>query len=131
MSVTAILRWDGRAQLPYSCSAVVTSLFGPELSGLLDPARMATLVMLPLIPSLAVAFVASLHTSVAGLVVASLAADSVKGVGENELLGFLTVASVVEPLRLLAGTSCGCSSVGLADRSSNASRTENSGPIRF
>ncbi|WP_277556173.1 ABC transporter permease [Halobaculum limi] len=64
---------------------------------------------LPLVPYLAIALVASLHTAVAGLLMASLAANTVEGVGVSKLLGFLIIAPVVaialvgEPLQFLAG----------------------------
>jgi fluoroquinolone transport system permease protein len=77
----------------------------------------STLVMVPLVdlgtlpfgPLLAIAFVASLHTATAGLLMASLAANTVEGVAVSKLLGFLIVAPVAaialvpEPLQFLAG----------------------------
>jgi fluoroquinolone transport system permease protein len=64
---------------------------------------------LPLVPYLAIAVVVSLHTAVAGLLMASVAANTVEGVGVSKLLGFLIIAPVVaialvtEPLQFLAG----------------------------
>ncbi|ELZ96707.1 fluoroquinolone export ABC transporter permease subunit [Haloferax sulfurifontis] len=64
---------------------------------------------LPLVPYLAIALVASLHTAVAGLLMASFAANTVEGVGVSKLLGFLIIAPVAaialvaEPLQFLAG----------------------------
>jgi fluoroquinolone transport system permease protein len=80
-------------------------------------AFVSTLVMVPLVdlgtlppvPYLAIALVASLHTAVAGLLMASLAANTVEGVGVSKLLGFLIIAPVgaialvAEPLQFLAG----------------------------
>jgi fluoroquinolone transport system permease protein len=80
-------------------------------------AFISTLVMVPLVdlgtlalaPYLAIALVASLHTAVAGLLMASLAANTVEGVGVSKLLGFLIIAPVAaialvsEPIQFLAG----------------------------
>lgn len=78
---------------------------------------LSTLVMVPLVdlgtlplgPYVAIALVASLHTAVAGLLMASLAANTVEGVGVSKLLGFLIIGPVVaialvpEPVQYLAG----------------------------
>jgi fluoroquinolone transport system permease protein len=80
-------------------------------------AFLSTLAMVPLVdlgtlpaaPYVAIALVASLHTAVAGLLMASLAANTVEGVGVSKLLGFLIIAPVAaialvaEPLQFLAG----------------------------
>ncbi|KAB1190392.1 ABC transporter permease [Haloferax sp. MBLA0076] len=80
-------------------------------------AFLSTLVMvplvdigtLPLVSFLAISFVASLHTAVAGLLMASLAANTVEGVAVSKLLGFLiigpvaAIALVGEPFQFVAG----------------------------
>ncbi|WP_193310400.1 ABC transporter permease [Halorubrum halophilum] len=78
---------------------------------------LSTLVMIPLVgletlapvPFVIISFVASLHTAVAGLLMASLAANTVEGVGVSKLLGFLIIAPVAaialvaEPIQFVAG----------------------------
>jgi fluoroquinolone transport system permease protein len=64
---------------------------------------------LPLVPYVAIAAVATLHTAITGLLMASLAANTLEGVGVSKLLGFLiigpvaAIALVAEPLQFLAG----------------------------
>jgi fluoroquinolone transport system permease protein len=78
---------------------------------------LSTLAMVPLVdlgtlpPAsyVAISLVASLHTAVTGLLMASLAANTVEGVGVSKLLGFLIIAPVAaialvaEPIQFLAG----------------------------
>ena len=95
----------GRGYLAYRGVVFLGLAFGSTL--VMVP--LVDLGTLPLVPYVAIAAVATLHTAITGLLMASLAANTVEGVGVSKLLGFLiigpvaAIALVAEPLQFLAG----------------------------
>jgi fluoroquinolone transport system permease protein len=95
----------GRGYLAYRGVVFLGLAFGSTL--VMVP--LVDLGTLPLVPYVAIAAVATLHTAITGLLMASLAANTLEGVGVSKLLGFLiigpvaAIALVAEPLQFLAG----------------------------